>query len=560
MAAKTQNQLQQLQQTLYDKAYKEAHAIVSGTSATILAYSAKFEQSLPKRCVRTNQTELLAAMRQHRFILYGDFHTLRQSQRGLLRLLRTYVERQRTKKVVLALEMFKCVDQDLIDGYLAGRLSDEVFLGSVNYSVEWGFPWQNFKMILDFARARKLQVAGINTENAGRDTLLKRDRFAAKCLVSLAKSYPDHKIICLIGEYHLADAHLPKALAAEQECQGVKGAMLRILNNIDRYYFALNKANAPTLTEYLRLRKDYYCVVNSPPWMKWQSFSLWEETRHISSLPASDQEYELNQKLDLYSEDAFDVDYQFMSFVKNIAAFMSLPIDPSDMESFQLQFSPGGDFFRDLAANGILDVAEAKRLVGRASVDGVYFIGKTKSVLLTYISINNLAEAAGQYLHTLLTGFQDCSGVQVEDFYRRVLKSAVGMIASKILNPSRQCMELHHFRQVLLRTKKAQDLPADSKMQLATAVLRFDLWIGSKLHEETLKMPAPQAMVLQLDQDLDYAVSRSIGQMLGYSLCKKVIVHKVPSARIRRLFKKKIGNGDILWREISALYRLMVGR
>jgi len=48
--------------------------------------------------------------------------------------------------------------------------------------------------------------------------------------------------------------------------------------------------------------------------------------------------------------------------------------------------------------------------------------------------------------------------------------------------------------------------------------------------------------------------------MLGYSLCKKVIVHKVPSARIRRLFKKKISNGDVLWREISALYRLMVGR
>ncbi len=560
MSSQTLTQLRQLQQTLYDKAYTEAHAIVSGTSATILAYSAKFEQSLPKRCVRTNQTELLAAIRQHRFILYGDFHTLRQSQRGLLRLLRTYVERQRTRKVVLALEMFKAVDQDLIDGYLAGRLSDEVFLGSVNYSAEWGFPWQNFKMILDFARARRLQVVGINTDNAGRDTLRKRDQFAAKCLVSLAETYPDHKIICLIGEYHLADAHLPKSLAAEQKRQGIKGPMLRILNNIDRYYFALNKVEATTLTEYLRLRKDFYCVVNSPPWMKWQSFSLWEETRHISALPASAQEYELNQELDLYSEDAFDVDYQFLSFVKNLAGFMSLSIDASDMESFQLQYSPGGDFLRGLTSDGLTSEAEAKRLVGRASIDGVYFVGKTKSVLLTYISINNLAEAAGQYLHMLLTGFQDVTDAPVEDFYRRVLKSAVGMIASKILNPSRQCMELHHFRQNLMRHKRLGDSPLDSKAQLATAVLRFDLWMGSKLHDETVKMPSPQARVLQLDQDLDYAVSRAIGQMLGYSLYKKVVAHKVPSPRIRRLFKKKIAHSDVLWREISALYRLMAGR
>ena len=45
----TPQQLSQLQQALYDKAYREAHAIVAGTSKTLLAYSQEFEQSLPKR-------------------------------------------------------------------------------------------------------------------------------------------------------------------------------------------------------------------------------------------------------------------------------------------------------------------------------------------------------------------------------------------------------------------------------------------------------------------------------------------------------------------------------
>ena len=89
MNSPTLTQLRQLQHSLYEKAYKEAHSIVAGNSRTILAYSEKFQKSLPVRCARATQADLLSALKQHRFVLYGDFHTLRQSQRGLLRLLRT---------------------------------------------------------------------------------------------------------------------------------------------------------------------------------------------------------------------------------------------------------------------------------------------------------------------------------------------------------------------------------------------------------------------------------------------------------------------------------------
>src|SRR5689334_3976793 len=75
-------QLRQLQQTLYEKAYQEAHDIVAGASRTILSYSAKFERSLPKTCRSATLAGLIEEIRRKRFVLYGDFHTLRQSQRG----------------------------------------------------------------------------------------------------------------------------------------------------------------------------------------------------------------------------------------------------------------------------------------------------------------------------------------------------------------------------------------------------------------------------------------------------------------------------------------------
>ncbi len=555
-------QLRQLQQSLYEKAYKEAHSIVAGTSRAILSYSVKFEKSLPRRFVRTTQAELLDAFRRHRFVLYGDFHTLRQSQRGLLRLLRAYVEKRKSHKLVLALEMFKAIDQDFLDGYLAGRIPESEFLDAINYAGEWGFPWPNFKMILDFARARKLPVIGINTENAGRDTLAARDKFAARRLAWAAERYPDHKVVCLIGEYHLADGHLPRALAAELGRRGQKGPTLRVLNNVDQYYFDLNREPSYASTEYLRMRKDFFCVMNSPPWMKWQSFSFWEELRSGGASQVADAEGGIDQDLDLYTEETFDVDYQFLHFVRNLAGFLQLKIDASDMESFHIHYSPGGDFLRDLTLDGTVASGEAERMIGRAIVDGVHFLSRTNTVLLTNISINNLAEAAGQYLHTLITGFDDAlGGTSAEAFYRRVFKSAIGMIASKILNPRRKCMELHNFRQLVRRVggTTGSGAASDGKRQLARGVLRFDRWMELRLANPSAAgvAAAPPPALLRLDKERDYELSRAIGQMLGFNLYKKVIANKEPPSRIRRTFRKALPGYEALWSEIAGLYGLL---
>ncbi|TWW09911.1 hypothetical protein E3A20_09580 [Planctomyces bekefii] len=483
-----------------------------------------------------------------------------------MRLMRSYKERYKGQQFLIALEMFKAVDQDSIDAYLAGNLPESEFLEAVNYQQEWGFPWQNFRMILDFAKTHKLPVIGINTENSGRDTLKERDRYAAECLVRAAVQYPNHKIMCLIGEYHLADGHLPKYLQLEMRRQKVKGKTLRLLNNIDDFYFKLQKDSALNSTEYLRLKKDFYCVMNSPPWMKWQSFSIWEDMRHVGSGQVNDSEGELDSDLDLQSEDAFDIDYQFLHFARNLADFLGLAIDSSDMESFHLQYSPDADFYKDLTQDLALTSKQAEQIIQRASQDGVYFLAKSNSVLLTYISINNLAESAGQYLYRVLTNFDDLLTTPNDDFNRRILKAAIGMIASKILNPRRKCMELHHFRQIVKR-HKGQRLTgqAGSRRKIAQGVLAFDSWwhdlpdgLSPRSRKVLLRaVPVPPKELLRLDRNSNYELSRAIGQMLGLSLYKKVIANKEPPARLRRLFKSKSHTERAAWDQVEGLYRLM---
>jgi uncharacterized iron-regulated protein len=551
--------LRQLQHALYEKAYKEAHSIGTGASRDILAYSEMFERSLPQRFKRSTLAEMHRALRANRFVLYGDFHTLRQSQRGLLRLLRSYIERHRSNRFVIACEMFRAVDQPAIDAYVAGAITEAELLRRTNYEEDWGFPWPNFKMIVDYAKANGLPVIGVNSENAGRDPLAQRDKFAADRLAEAARRWPDHKIVCLIGEYHLADSHLPRALRTSLKRLDLRGGILRILNNVDDYFFELQKAPSHNSTEYLRLRRGFFCIMNTPPWMKWHSFSMWEEMRHIAT-PAfeGDHDGDIDAELDLLPEDAFDIDYQFLSFARNLATFLALRVDESDLESFHVHYEPNGRFYEDLVQDVLVEPSDAERMIERVSLDGVYFLPKTKTVLLTAVSINNLAEAAGQFLHTLMAGFDDSMGDPFGDFYRRVVKSAVGMIASKILNPRRKCMELHDFRRFVRRNKGHRLTgQASERRETAHGVLEFDRWITARLEDTyPLYAPPPKAVVLR-DRGSNYGISRAIGQMLGYAIYKKVMANKQPTARLRRLFRKKSQAPEAVWREVGDLYLQM---
>ena len=42
--------------------------------------------------------------------------------------------------------------QAYIDQNLTGKLSEENFLIKTNYKTDWGFPWINFRMQLEFAK------------------------------------------------------------------------------------------------------------------------------------------------------------------------------------------------------------------------------------------------------------------------------------------------------------------------------------------------------------------------------------------------------------------------
>ena len=555
MSAPAYKKLRELQKALYDRAYADAHAVVVGTSKSIISYSKKFEASLPEQFKGSSLQATTANIHQNNVVLYGDFHTLRQSQRGFLRLLRSYIEQYRTGKIVIALEMFKARDQRVLNQFIAGEISESVFKAAISYEVDWGFPWQNFKMIIDFAKNLGLPIIGINSTNAGRDSLAVRDRYSAKIIANTLRRHPDHKIFCMIGEYHLADSHLPTALWRELNRQELPAKLTRVVNNVDRFYFSLGEPTIEGATEYLQLKKDFYCIMNTPPWLKWQSFSIWEELRNVQSYHKERAQLQLASD-DRFMEESFDVDYQFYSFVKTIAEFLGLKLDNSDLESFNIYYCDKGSFLDDVSYQRGLSVSEVNRVLHRVRRDSVYYISSTNAVLLTKININNLAEAAGQYLHRLLAGPQKDLATTAEAFYQRVVREAVGIVASKIMNPRRKTLPSRFYLQYIKRNHRRRlSGEADVQRQIARAIIKHEKWISRNYSRVRPKVRRSLQSLPKLDILLNLELSRALGQSLGTDYYQQIISSAVPTSELRKLFEITVTTPADTWKLGDLLFQ-----
>jgi uncharacterized iron-regulated protein len=66
-------------------------------------------------------------------------------------------------RMAIALEMFQRPYQAALDQYLDGTLSEAQLLEQTEYRKHWGFDWSFYAPIIQFAKAQRLPVLGINT-------------------------------------------------------------------------------------------------------------------------------------------------------------------------------------------------------------------------------------------------------------------------------------------------------------------------------------------------------------------------------------------------------------
>ncbi|NDC25224.1 MAG: hypothetical protein EB078_09175, partial [Proteobacteria bacterium] len=146
-----------------------------------------------------HKSELLSEVEKSQIILCGDYHSLSQAQRTLIRILREIIPKLKKEKkpIYLAMEIFKAKHNLRIQQYLRSEITEEEFLRAVSFG-DWGFSWGNYAPLLRLAKEFRIPVVGLSPSQPS--SLADRDVFAAKVIAHWAQKEPSGVVFCLMGD------------------------------------------------------------------------------------------------------------------------------------------------------------------------------------------------------------------------------------------------------------------------------------------------------------------------------------------------------------------------
>jgi hypothetical protein len=200
----------------------------------------------------------------------GDYHALGKSQLYVVELLK---ELTRCKdKVALAVEPIFARSQETLDRWMSGKISEQEFLERTRYHEDWGCEWSGYKAIFDTARELRIPVFGVDCHPRNDMRRIgRRDLGVARRIARLMEKNPDHTLVVVFGESHLATRHLPARVSAILSRKGIPFEQMVILQNNDAIYWKLQESGMGEVRT-VRLRKNCYCVFNATPIEKYESF------------------------------------------------------------------------------------------------------------------------------------------------------------------------------------------------------------------------------------------------------------------------------------------------
>ena len=466
------------------------------TTPAIADYAKRFQECLPTQYHRIPSSKLVDRVRDAEVVLFGDFHTLPQSQAAFFELLRRSFnngkETATSRPMQVALEIFAAADQDHIDDYLSGRLPEEYFLKRIDYHNKWGFPWENYKPIVDFCVQNKIPIVGINCHTDPTNRLAKRDSFAANIINAILTQEPCALVLCLIGEYHLADQHLPQMLQSR--------SIVRVVNNIDDYSIPSLDQDMASF-EALELNADFFCILNTSPWLKWQSLAMWEELHGVS------EESFYGGEIDAYTVQEYDFEYQLLFILKSVNEFLQLGISSSDM-SFDIYLKPDRttlSYIRSKFGISRQNYATAERKLYQ---DGFCYLPRAKAILLLEFSMTHLLEVAGFIL-------MDCMNKNLSkqgSFAQRVQYQICGTLTGLIMNPRRATATLIQVEADLKQLQRKRLSGESRKYREAYRQVRDFYQDG---FQEVFK---PTQSLEGRDKDSNYLISRIFGETIAHQI------------------------------------------
>ncbi|OGQ13973.1 MAG: hypothetical protein A3B70_03910 [Deltaproteobacteria bacterium RIFCSPHIGHO2_02_FULL_40_11] len=485
--------------------------ILEGVQEEILSYMGRITPELQKYLDDYDQDfkayqktiskkDLISEIQKADIVYSGDYHTFVQSQKIPIRILREVVKRK--KKIILGIEMVMSQHQVALDEYLNANITETEFLEDIEYERLWGFQWEHFKPIFEFAKEHHLKMVALNhrpkeKKRSGISELTTRDTWAAKIIARTALENPGTLLVVIFGDLHLAQNHLPLQVSIALKHKHKKIKTLTLHQNNEKLYWKLVKKGVEHKVDIVKLKKDAYCITNAPPWLKLQSYVHWiEKPEHY------DQIYQI---------------------IKVITQFIDLKM--KGLEDYHVYTAEEKKYLNLITSYFEDDPAAQKRLKEILQKAESFFVPSENFIYLKKMSVNHAAEEATIFIYTTHTGYTAYPESIEAFFYENLYLRTLGFLGSKIMNPKRRC-------------EKEQDFTLHKNDPSAKIVRTFLRRLRHYMKGYPFNATLPAA--LKRSPWLCFHVSKALGHMLGEKLYQALQSNRLSHNDVLKLFEAKL--------------------
>ncbi len=522
----TRLELLRIQKRLVQRIKGEIDESIGPLNPALRKYRKEYEREFARFEI-SDTSELLENMLHSNVIFVADYHTSRYSQQTLVKILHELIEHD--KKIVLCIEMVQIKDQPVLDAFMRGDICDDEFLERIDYERTWGFKWGNYKPIFDFAREHGIRVAGINyTQEKRLQSLERRDRRAAKVVAAEALAAPQAVVVVHDGDLHVAKKHLPNTVADILKKKRNKMRCLRVFQNSESIYWQLAE-NGHEDIDAVRLGRDAFCVINTTPLVKFQSYLNWEANREeLNPFISSNWMISGQKSLD-YSE-------QLQEIIYTLADFFGIPRD--GLDNFQLYTTGDLNFFRLLRQDKNYTEKEIQDITVQVLKGESYFITREHIIYLGNLSLSHAAEEATHFIDHQCSGDLEAAIEAHQAFYYRVMREAVGWLGSKIINHKRKCYIEADFEQFLVESTGKKLPPKLAETRRICRYVCQHKKMERKLFRRRKSTPPKPTLktIFRLPTNLHLGVTHALGYMLGEKFFHALADDKIGKEKLKGLF------------------------
>jgi hypothetical protein len=513
---------------MYDRLRGYARQYLGGLGPELKKYFAEYQRDLKDFKAVSTKLELLSALQKTDLVFCGDYHTLSQAQRTVIRLLRDSITSFKSagRPLFLALEMVRSQDNPFITKYLDGKISETEFLRQISFDRTWGFSWANYRALFQFAKQEGIKIVGINTNSKRVLSLRERDKHVAKVISNLTEKDPDALIFVLIGDLHLAQGHLPRDVQVELKERGLHRKQLVIHQNIERFYWQLVDRGLEHRVDVVKVKEGVFCVMNTPPWIKLQSHLKWLEliseggaTPSLSALRSPEKQIE-----SIFDE--VDLSEEVSELVDVIETFLGLPKRQED--NFQIHGPSERHVFQYVYDD--MSSFESKILEACLTQFKSFYVARLNALFLSNLNVNHASSQAAIYLFCVRTGFVRTFQCPAEDFYPFIWVEALGFLGSKIINHKRKCNGYRDLKRFAAGSQKREEV------KIVRWVLRH-LDIENKNPADLSNLLLPKTQIPVGRVLFYYKTAKILGALLGEGIYSALIESKIERSEVRRFFE-----------------------